>query len=597
MHELPHVAQGCLYRNDGSLLAEYRRRAHSDSPISNHCLLNGRLTTPQVHFEAAHLHVTASILQDSQSLGWIYLDSDLSPINARLRNQITFSSLTLLIAILFTGLLATWLQRLISGPIKAITEVARRIEEKGDHQLRAPVTSQDEVGQLALSFNAMLDALEAKNRQLRGAQQTVRKLSLAVEQSPNSIIITNPKGIIEYVNPAFSHITGYSGEEAIGAAPGLLKSGLTPTNTYIDLWRNIRGGRTWAGEFSNRKKNGDLYWDFATISPIKDHDGNITHFLSTQTDVSERKKMEEELHQHRDKLESLVEQRTAELKVANKELESFSYSVSHDLRAPLRSISGFSQIMLEDYNNVLDAEGQGLLTRVIDNTQRMSELIDDLLSLSRLGRKELHTTSVNFDQLVNEIMRTLQDNDTRLIEFSTTELGNVIADQNLLKVIMENLLGNAWKYTAKTDPARIEMGKQQQDGETVFFVKDNGAGFDMAYANKIFIAFQRLHKADEFEGTGIGLATVQRIIQRHGGRIWAEATVGEGACFYFTLGKNVQVGMSLSEPQYFTVRFNLCCWATLRSAPACALESNEEQVRRVGTHCCPRVDFHIMRGH
>jgi light-regulated signal transduction histidine kinase (bacteriophytochrome) len=197
---------------------------------------------------------------------------------------------------------------------------------------------------------------------------------------------------------------------------------------------------------------------------------------------------------------------------------------------------------MDDYNSVLDSEGQELLTRVIDNAKRMAELIDDLLELSRLGRKELHTIQIDFNRLVNDISQSyLRNQEQHEVKFTCEDLGSVTGDLGLLKVVIDNLLGNAWKYTAKVDKACITVGKQHTAGEDVFFIKDNGAGFDMNYVNKIFGAFQRLHKRDEFEGTGIGLATVQRIIHRHGGRIWAEAKPGKGATFYFTLGpaKNI----------------------------------------------------------
>lgn len=280
----------------------------------------------------------------------------------------------------------------------------------------------------------------------------------------------------------------------------------------------------------------EQHGDYSQRAPAGGDDelGQLSHAFNAMLDTIEKQNLL--LTEAKNNLEIQVHDRTCDLEVANKELESFSYSVSHDLRAPLRSISGFTQMIQEDYTNVLDAEGQDLLTRVVNNTQRMSELIDDLLELSRLGRKELHTETVDFDSLVGEVVASLRAGDNqRQIEFKCGALGTVVADQRLLKIAVENILGNAWKYTSKKDKACIEMGKQDIQGKDVFFVKDNGAGFDIAYVDKIFGAFQRLHKCDEFEGTGIGLATVQRIIHRHGGRIWAEAKVDKGASFFFTI--------------------------------------------------------------
>jgi signal transduction histidine kinase len=227
-----------------------------------------------------------------------------------------------------------------------------------------------------------------------------------------------------------------------------------------------------------------------------------------------------------------------ELQRANGELEAFSYSVSHDLRAPLRGIDGFSQALLEDYGEQLDATGKDYLRRVRQAAQRMAELIDDMLSLSRINRADLKRERVDLSATCRRIAAQLQgDNATRRAEWVIPDVLHVEGDKRLLTAALENLLGNAWKFTGKHASPRIEVGEATSDGERVYFVRDNGAGFDMAYANKLFGAFQRLHAATEYEGTGIGLATVARIVHRHGGRIWAEAAVNNGATFYFTLAE------------------------------------------------------------
>jgi light-regulated signal transduction histidine kinase (bacteriophytochrome) len=225
-----------------------------------------------------------------------------------------------------------------------------------------------------------------------------------------------------------------------------------------------------------------------------------------------------------------------ELEAANKELEAFSYSVSHDLRSPLRSIDGFSLAVLEDFGELLPGEGRRFLENVRSSAQRMGELIDDLLKLSQVSRAEIHAVPVDLTRLAEKILTEFQRNHPeRTIRFRITPNLNAHGDARLLQVVLENLLNNAWKYTSRQEQAEIEFGARQEDGRTIFFVHDNGAGFDMAYAGKLFGAFQRLHGMTEFPGTGIGLATVQRIIHRHGGRIWAEGVVDGGATFFFTL--------------------------------------------------------------
>lgn len=220
----------------------------------------------------------------------------------------------------------------------------------------------------------------------------------------------------------------------------------------------------------------------------------------------------------------------------NRELEAFSYSISHDLAAPLRSIDGFSQILLEDYADVLDDEGKDYLSRVRASSQHLGQLIDALLKLSRMTRREIRRESVDLSLTAENIVQVLRiSQPDRQAEFVIADGLSVDGDAWLLRIALENLLGNAWKFTGKSLPARIEFGAVEHEGTLAYFVRDNGAGFDMTYADKLFGAFQRLHTIEEFPGTGIGLATVQRIVHRHGGQAWAEGRVGQGATFYFTL--------------------------------------------------------------
>jgi signal transduction histidine kinase len=252
--------------------------------------------------------------------------------------------------------------------------------------------------------------------------------------------------------------------------------------------------------------------------------------------LNEVSKSRFELHALNEELEQRVRERTAQLETANKELESFSYSVSHDLRAPLRAIDGFSHALAEDYADKLDSEGKDFLQRVRRGCQRMGELIDDMLSLARVVRHEMRYESVDLGNVAGTIIEQLAQADReRKVEVSISDGLRVNGDPGLLRIALENLLNNAWKFTRTTKQARIELGTLTKDDERVFYVRDNGAGFDMTYADKLFRAFQRLHDASAFPGSGIGLATVLRVIHRHGGRIWAEGTVGNGATFYFTL--------------------------------------------------------------
>jgi PAS domain S-box-containing protein len=279
----------------------------------------------------------------------------------------------------------------------------------------------------------------------------------------------------------------------------------------------------------------EIYF-LGTAALLYDSSGNIVGAIETVRDISERKHAEEEIQKLNTELEQRVIERTEQLEAANRELEAFSYSVSHDLRAPLRAIDGFSQILFNEYSGKLDEIGLVYTQRVRDSIQRMGTLIEDLLKLSRLTRSEMRPMAINISDMASEVALSIQSlQSDRPAEIVIEPHLQVDADPNFMRIVLENLIGNAWKFTSKCPVARIEFGAINQDGTRVFFVKDNGAGFDMSYAKKLFGAFQRLHTEQDFPGTGIGLATVQRIIFRHGGKVWAESAVNGGTTLFFTL--------------------------------------------------------------
>ncbi len=304
---------------------------------------------------------------------------------------------------------------------------------------------------------------------------------------------------------------------------------------HWDMSRALNGESvTYEGYLSTHDKQ-ERY----ILSKYIPHDGKksgFSGFFELVNDITELKQAEQELQLHRNHLEELVANRTAELKASNKELEAFCYSVSHDLRSPLRSVSGFCQLLIEDYEKLLDPTALDYLTRMRSSVHRMDTLIDDLLSLSRVMRSELKQETINLSAIAKSVAEELEQNyPGRKIDYHIEQNLAAKGDASLLRVVLENLLDNAWKFTEHTPVAKIEFNSFVKDNKRVFYISDNGAGFSMSYIDKLFGAFQRLHETNDFPGTGIGLASVKRIIQRHGGEIWAQGEINKGATFYFTI--------------------------------------------------------------
>jgi PAS domain S-box-containing protein len=377
-----------------------------------------------------------------------------------------------------------------------------------------------------IAQNATLDAERARKDSRRSDEQRFQMAAI-VESSGDAIIASGLDGLIQSWNQGAERLFGYAAEEAIGRP---ISSLLLPRQGDEPLLAHLGKGEPVAPfeTVARRKDGGDLDVS-VTISPIRDS-ADLVGASMVARDISNWKRAETEVRQAREAAEA-----------ANRELEAFNYSVAHDLRAPLRGIDGFSQVLLEDYGKTLDAAGKHYIQRVRDAAQRMGRLIDSLLALGHVTRVSLRSQAVDLSELARAAAERLKESQPdRAVEFVIGDGFTEKGDSALLGAAIENLLGNAWKFTRNQPNARIEFGSVRDAGHTAYFVRDNGAGFDMAFSSKLFGVFQRLHTPGEFEGTGVGLATVQRIVQRHGGRIWAEGKVGEGACFHFTFEDRVQ---------------------------------------------------------
>ncbi|MBU1424730.1 MAG: PAS domain S-box protein [Gammaproteobacteria bacterium] len=391
-----------------------------------------------------------------------------------------------------------------------------------------------------LAFGIITLRTRAERKQAEQALRVERGLFVA---GPSVVFKWRPQEgwPVEYVSPNVMNQFGYAPEDLTSGkvqyASIVHPDDIARVGNEVSTYSK-EGAASFEQMYRIAGADGRYRWieDFTTV--IRGLDGAITHYLGYLQDITERKQAEEEIMKLNRELEQRVAARTADLEAANQELESFSYSVSHDLRTPLRAIDGFSHILLDDYADKLDEEGKRLLNVVRNNTGRMGQLIDDILKFSRAGRLEINYSEIDMEQLAFSVfveLRPVVAGDKLQMEIE--HIPPARGDSAMMRQVFVNLLSNAIKFSATKEAPQIQVGATVKDDETIYYVKDNGAGFDMQYANKLFGVFQRLHGVTEFEGTGIGLAIVKRIIARHGGRVWAEGKVGEGAVFYFALPK------------------------------------------------------------
>jgi len=381
-------------------------------------------------------------------------------------------------------------------------------------------------------------SLAQRNHAREELELSESRFRTLLASAPDAIVLSNTQGDIVYVNFQAEKLFGYSDAELIGQKIEMLiperfrKHHTGHRKGYVQIPQIRLMGEGQDMQLVALRKDGNEVPVAISLSPIRTQEGLL--IFNDIRDISLQKSAEHKIQE----LNEILSKKNTELQNYNQELEAFSYSISHDLRAPLRGIDGFSQALLEDYQSDLPQEANNYLVRIRSSAQRMGLLIDDLLRLSKITRTDLTREAVDITAITNEIVDALQQREpkTQLTYEIQNDL-NLFADKQLVYIALENLIDNAWKFTQKTSQAIIKVGRLTGDNQNVFYVQDNGVGFDTKYADKLFGAFQRLHDQNEFPGTGIGLAIVKRVILKHGGTIWAESILGYGATFYFTLNQ------------------------------------------------------------
>lgn len=513
----PQIVSACLYDAAGDIFAVYPFGADTQEIPAPPGTMGYRVS-------GRHLEGFQPVFQGNVHLGTLYLRSDMSVTKERFQLYFVLAGVLAATSFLLAYFLSMKLQQRFSRPILSLARTAGFVSGKKDYSIRAEKQSSDEIGFLTDAFNNMLSEIQTQNLALHANHV---KLENIVQGMGDAYVNLNTRWEFVYVNNKALRLLGMKKEDLLGKVvwelfPELIGSVFEKAYQRAMDQRSPEAFETYYESYK--------MWLEVRAYP---HDDGIAIFY---TDITKYRRAEEEVRSFNLKLEAMVAERTKELEAANKELESFSYSVSHDLRAPLRSVHGYMNIFEEEYASRLDDEAKRLVKIIQDNAKKMGQLIDDLLSFSRLGRKELMKAHISMTDLVKMVWEDLQrgEND-RDIEIIVSPLPVTYADSVTMRHVWVNLLANAIKYTRNKPKAIIEVGCDTRGGRNAYFVKDNGSGFDMKYYGKLFGVFQRLHSQEEFEGTGVGLAIVHRIISRHGGEIWAEASPEKGATFFFTL--------------------------------------------------------------
>lgn len=559
--DIPGVTGVQVFDRVGDLVASFGRTQPDPSPLTAGAPGTRILTRP------GQVTVITTVDHLGDTVGHVRLSGTVPTTAQTLRAVAPVVSLSALVGLMLVALAIRLLGRQLTRPLHALTGAASTVARTHRYDVRVPEHGATEVVALARAFNTMIGEVQNRDSLLERARATlesrVRERTLALRaqiaerqraESDRAVALRERQRIMDtvadviYALDVRGHLTTFNTqlERATGRSPEEL-DGLNALELFMPedrpaieegIYRSLTAGHAQA---SGRlvHVDGHTTWYEFTGQIMRSSDGEILGLTGTGRDVEAQRRAQEEIRRLNAQLEKRVAERTAALEAANRELEAFSYSASHDLRTPLRSIDGFSRALLEDFGDTLDPVARGYLDRVRAAAARMAALIDDMLHLSRVTRAQMDSAPVNLSDLATRVAARLAEaHPERQVQFSAQPGLRASGDSRLLEALFENLLGNAWKFTANNPDAAVRFGHTTDAATPAWFVRDNGVGFDMRQATRLFRPFERLHGEREFAGTGIGLATVQRIVERHGGRVWAEAQPGVGATIYFTLGAN-----------------------------------------------------------
>ena len=533
LHSFNLIKNVFLYDSEGNHIFQYE-----DSPSSGMVppeLFPDKINTKPI-FSDRYFQILMPMQYAGKEYGWVFVRMSNSRINEKLAEYYQLIAAAIPVMLLVSYFLSLWLQRYFSAPIMSLAERVRSIADNSNFGERMTSDQPNEIGALYRSIDQLLDTIRHSQRRLH---QSEAKLEAIIGLAGSALVSIDENHKITLFNQQAEHVFGYAAREVLGKPLDMLLPARfrerhgQKIDEYSEKGMSLQNAM-FRPDVRGRRKNGGEFPIEASISKMVLLGEKI--YTVALSDITQRRQTEEELEAYRSHLEEVVDARTEELQAKNSELEAFSYSIAHDLRAPLRSITSFSQVLLDDIADKLEEKDLKNLTRIVSSGQHMSELIDGILDLARVGRTQISNAEVDMSSIVRKVGSRL-NSEPPVRDVIWNIAPSIIArgDRQLLGMMLENLIENAWKYTSKKTQAEITFGVVNQRGKKIYFVKDNGVGFDMKYADNLFAVFHRLHSEEDYEGTGVGLATVQRIIHRHGGSIWAEAVVNEGATFYFTL--------------------------------------------------------------